>query len=81
LEHNLGGDNILDSNSPTEEGKIDDVGTGDMASDKAVEKPRKRKQASKKGELREQIQNAIKPSPPPTAKKDTEKRKVSVEEE
>ncbi|KAN0139938.1 hypothetical protein V8E53_002243 [Lactarius tabidus] len=72
-----GGEEIL-------EGEVEDVnmGTGEVAGDDAVEKStgKKQKQAkSKKGLLREEIQSAVKPSPPLTAKQG--KHKANAEEE
>jgi hypothetical protein len=58
------------------------MGTGEVAGDDAVEKStgKKQKQAkSKKGLLREEIQSAVKSSPPLTAKQG--KRKANAEEE
>jgi hypothetical protein len=59
------------------------MGTGEVAGDNAVEKPKMQKQASKgkKGQLREQIQCAVKPSSLPTAKEGKEKRTAPKEEE
>jgi hypothetical protein len=58
------------------------MGTGEVAGDNAVEKPKMQKQASKgkKGQLREQIQCAVKPSSLPMAKQGKEKRTAPEEE-
>ena len=89
LERNQDGEEVLDDNGPRESEGLDDVNmaTVDVASDDAVEKPKKRKKGSKKGQLREQIRVQNMPEttpllgPPQTVKPTKEKRKASMEHE